>query len=267
MNDLKKYRNAILILFVLLIIFFFLLFAEIKTLVSSDEIEKPGFLLYLTLIGVFVMGMGLVLVNFQLLIRAGKRKGIQNEELDKALNKQDTTTEEAAKKEQKGKKEEKNKLDAAKYAQKLIPSVQPDDTFQRFSEKMLGNFAKEFNIVQGLFFTRNEQDEFSMEGQYAYYSEEQPRSFVEGDTLPGQVAKNQKILKVPNIPEGYITILSGLGKSSPKVLVIIPVVIKEKTQAIIELASFSDFDDTHIHLFEDLSSIIAEKISKLIKKS
>jgi len=267
MNDLKKYRNTILVLFVLLIIFFFLLFAEIKTLVSSNEVEKPGFLIYLTLIGIFVMGLGLVLVNFQLLIRADKRKGIQNEELEQALNKQDNTDKEAESKGEKREKQEKNKLDPTKYAKKIIPSVQPDDDFQRFSEKMLSNFAKEFNIVQGLFFIRNEQEEFSMKGQYAYYSEEQPRSFVEGDTLPGQVAKNQKILKVPNIPEGYITILSGLGNSSPKVLVIIPIVIKDKTQAIIELASFSDFDETHIELFEDLSSIIAEKINNLIKKS
>jgi len=133
-----------------------------------------------------------------------------------------------------------------------------------YTEKLLQNIAKEINIVQGLVFVLNDADQmFHVKGEYAYYSEEQPRSFPMGETLSGQVAKNQKLLNLKEIPDGYITVLSGLGKSSPRQLIIAPVVYNGKCIGIMELASFKPFGENEELLAVKISESMADLLNEL----
>ena len=80
--------------------------------------------------------------------------------------------------------------------------------------------------------------------------------------MSGQVAKNKKILVLEEIPENYVTILSGLGSSSPDHVIIIPIIWEDKTHAIIELASFKQFKSNFIDLFEGMAEQIAQAVLK-----
>ena len=132
-----------------------------------------------------------------------------------------------------------------------------------YAEKLLQNIAKELNIVQGLVFVLKDADQlFHISGEYAYYSEEQPCSFPLGETLSGQVAKNKKILNLKELPEGYITVLSGLGKSAPRQLIIAPVMYEDETIGIIELASFKPFGENE----EMLVMRICENMANLLNE-
>ncbi len=162
--------------------------------------------------------------------------------------------------------EEDNKLDVAAYTKKIIPADVAKLTIEKFTEKILANLAREFELVQGLFYLKEKKSGiFKIAGEYAYYAEERPAEFKEGETLSGQVAKNKKLLNVPNIPEDYITILSGLGKSSPRFLVILPVLVENETAGIIEMASFKEFDKNVLDLFENFSDTIGGHLTKVIK--
>jgi len=52
-----------------------------------------------------------------------------------------------------------------------------------------------------------------------------------------------------------------LGSSSPRHLLIIPVIVNNETIAIIELASFKEFKKSWVKLFEELAQKIGESIS------
>jgi GAF domain-containing protein len=148
---------------------------------------------------------------------------------------------------------------------RIMPAAGSDlDSITAYTEKVLQNIAKEMDIVQGLVFVLNNTDQlFHMSGQYAYYSDAPPHSFPLGETLSGQAAKNRKILNVKELPEGYITILSGLGKSAPRHLMIVPIVYNRESIGVMELASFKPFGENEELLLLKVSESMANLLKEL----
>ncbi len=160
---------------------------------------------------------------------------------------------------------EEEKLDPEAYAEQIIPPSESGQTLSQFSEKLLSNAAGPFELVQGLFYVRKQDsDEFTIAGKYAYYGEEEPQDFELGKALPGQTAKNQKSLRLNKIPENYFTILSGLGSSSPSSLLFVPVIHQEKTIGLIELAAFKNFEHRTEELFNALSEKIGNRLTEFL---
>jgi len=157
-------------------------------------------------------------------------------------------------------------IDIEHYIKKILPKDSSKLNTIKFAEKILSNFAKEFDIVQGLFFIRVKgTNEFNISGKYAYFGETDPPGFKVGETLSGQAAFNKTILYLDEIPENYVTILSGLGSSSPRYLLIIPVVFNNETIAVIELASFKEIKNSWNKLFQELANKIGETLTKYIE--
>ncbi|MDA3952969.1 MAG: GAF domain-containing protein [Bacteroidales bacterium] len=158
---------------------------------------------------------------------------------------------------------EEELLDVEIYIKKILPKVDSKLSLEKYTEKILSNIAKEFDIVQGLFFVKNkDKDTYNIAGKYAYFGDEEPKSFSLGETLSGQVAKNKIALNLKDIPDNYVTILSGLGSSSPNHLIIIPIILEDKTLAIVELASFKEFKRNFSDLFEGMSNQIGKTLLK-----
>lgn len=126
---------------------------------------------------------------------------------------------------------------------KLSVDLDKIEQMEQFAEKALINISKVYDIMQGIFFIKDLKDNvYRKQGAYAYFSEDELREFTEEVGLSGQVAANRKLLNISNIPDKYITVLSGLGKSSPANLVIFPVLHNNESVGVIELASFIKFD-------------------------
>ena len=128
---------------------------------------------------------------------------------------------------------------------------------QSFSEFFLKAFAKEFHIVQGVVYVKT-GDKFSSAATYAFYGENKMKEFSLGQGITGQTAMNKKIKQITDIPEGYINVVSGLGASSPKYLLLIPFVVNGETTAVVEFASFDAFPDD----FEIFHSLLNNAFAK-----
>ena len=176
----------------------------------------------------------------------------------------------AEKKEQKQEIEENKDIESQeKRSEKLSKIMMDLDNLnlQKYSEKVLVNISKVIDIVQGMLFCQKVKDEnFEMTGTYAYYSEREVNKFKTGEGISGQVAKNQDILNISNVPKDYITILSGLGKSYPRYMLIVPIIFEEKTIAILELASFKEFTKNEEELMKEVSSNIAQGLNNYLKR-
>ena len=144
-----------------------------------------------------------------------------------------------------------------------INNISKTTTLKDYCNQSISIIAKHFEISQGVFFittTQNSKNILSLIGGYAYYKpEDGETSFLFGEGLAGQVAKAQKLINIKNVPDGYIKIISGLGNATPSNLLIIPLIEKEKTIAVIELASFK--------LFETKDEELLSKLSKLLVKN
>ncbi len=161
--------------------------------------------------------------------------------------------------------EQEESVDIESIEEKILPGNAENESLSGYAEKLLINISKQFDVVQGLFYYRKKDtDTFTIASKYAYYGEQEPQEFELGKTLSGQTAKNQKVLNLAQIPENYITILSGLGSSSPECLLFVPIIHEEKTIGLIELASFKVFSRRTEKIFSQLSERIGEKISDKI---
>ncbi|MCG8411443.1 MAG: GAF domain-containing protein [Bacteroidales bacterium] len=153
-------------------------------------------------------------------------------------------------------------INIKEYIQRIIPKEKSKD-IEKYTERILSNIAKEFDVVQGLFFIKERtSDIFKNISKYAYLGEQEPQNFKLGETLSGQVAKNKTMLHLKDIPENYVTILSGLGTSSPNNLLIIPVVHNHVTIGIIELALFKEISNQYDTLFKELSNVLGAKLNE-----
>ncbi len=147
----------------------------------------------------------------------------------------------------------------------LVKNTETINEINTFTETLLRNFANKFSIVQGIFFVKQaDSQKFTVSSTYAYYSNEKVREFETGEGISGQVAKNKEMLIIDNIPENYLTVISGLGSSSPKHLLIAPLLINNEAIAIIELASFIKFEPDMKEIFGKISVLLSDKISSLL---
>ncbi len=167
-------------------------------------------------------------------------------------------------------KEENN--DQQKEADKLrqitssfIKNIGVADNLEKFTENILKNFANTFDIVQGIFFVWDEKNQiYKTANTFAFYSTETNKQFKIGEGITGQVAKNKKILLIDNVPENYISVVSGLGDGSPKYLIFIPIISSDTTVAVIELASFVQFPTPVEKVFAPIADNIADSLNNYI---
>ena len=157
------------------------------------------------------------------------------------------------------------KIDFDKELKAIIPNT--FENIEKFGEQLLQNFARRFNLVQGLMYMKDPADGvFSFKSGYAYYSESQPITYHEGETLAGQVAKNKAVLNLTKVPENYIAVMSGLGEGSPNHLLIFPIISQNNESiGIVELASFKSFSSEHEELFAYIGKKLGEKLDQTSK--
>jgi hypothetical protein len=150
----------------------------------------------------------------------------------------------------------------------LSKNLNAQANLENYTNQVLINISRQIDIFQGIFFVKSPVDGvFRKSGTYAYYSEDELPEFSEGIGLTGQVAENKKLLNLVNIPENYITVLSGLGKASPSNLIIFPVIFNQQTIGIIELASFIKFDSFVEQVLVEYSSTLGQIISEFNKSA
>ncbi len=136
---------------------------------------------------------------------------------------------------------------------------------KEFSEKLLSNIAKQFDLVQGIVFLRNEKGLFSKVGTYAFYSEDEVPDFEEGVGIAGQVAANKELINITNLPDRYLTVLSGLGNAAPTNLIIFPIISQNKTIGIVEIATFKKIEKFGENVLKILSRRLGEIFEEKLK--
>jgi putative methionine-R-sulfoxide reductase with GAF domain len=136
-----------------------------------------------------------------------------------------------------------------------------------FSRKLLSLLAKEKEISQGVFFITDKKEGKSVLRFLSGYAFENPDTenleIEFGEGFPGQVAKDGKLINISEVPDGYISIVSGLGKASPASIIIFPVINENEVLAVIELASFHKFTAEDENFFLEISASVADRLINL----
>jgi signal transduction histidine kinase/HAMP domain-containing protein len=91
-----------------------------------------------------------------------------------------------------------------------------------------------------------------------------PSSFLIGEGLVGQAALERRTILVTDVPDGYITIGSGLGEASPRGIMALPVLFEEQVLAVIELASFRPFGPVNQTFLEQIVETVGVVLNTII---
>jgi len=77
-----------------------------------------------------------------------------------------------------------------------------------------------------------------------------------GEGVVGQCALEKRKIVLDNLPQDYIRISSGLGESTPRSVLVLPLIFEGQAKGVLELASFDGFNPSHQALLDQLTESI-----------
>ncbi len=150
-------------------------------------------------------------------------------------------------------------VDAVKSAVKSLSK--PDEVMQNG----LSAICKQLEAGQGACYRVETRDEKKIAVLHAGYAltlaEGSSVEFEGGEGLIGQAALTGQTLYLDEVPEGYVKIISGLGSSSPRFVLIVAATIENQVVCIIELATFAPIPADQRKFVEEAAAVIADKLA------
>ncbi|MBA2732155.1 MAG: response regulator, partial [Acidobacteria bacterium] len=128
------------------------------------------------------------------------------------------------------------------------------------SQMVLSELAPLVDAQQGIFYVNggnNGTPLMKLLGSYAFTERKNlANEFKAGQGLVGQCVLERERILLTNVPNDYVHIGSGLGQAAPLNIIVLPVLFENEVKAVIELASFNRFNDTHLTFLDQLTESI-----------
>ncbi|HET8976805.1 MAG TPA: ATP-binding protein, partial [Solirubrobacteraceae bacterium] len=91
-----------------------------------------------------------------------------------------------------------------------------------------------------------------------------PQHFALGESLVGQAAVEHKTIRIDQTPEDYIWVSSGLGRSAPASIQIMPILFEDQVLGVIELAWLRPPSENHRTFLEQLMETLGVVLNTII---
>ncbi len=142
-----------------------------------------------------------------------------------------------------------------------------EQNFEEFSYQIISNLVKYLEANQGgifLLIKENEEEYLELKASFAYNKRKyEEKKVAVGQGLLGQAILERDIIYLKDVPQEYLHITSGLGKATPKCLLIAPLQTNDEVFGAVEIASFQDMEEHQIKFIERLSENIASSIASV----
>lgn len=100
----------------------------------------------------------------------------------------------------------------------------------------------------------DDPDRFALTSSYAFHRRKGlPTSYGMGEGLVGQCALEGTRIEVTGAPGDYVEIISGLGKTAPMSLILIPIKFETEVLGVLELAGLRLFSEDDVELLESIA--------------
>jgi HAMP domain-containing protein/CheY-like chemotaxis protein/signal transduction histidine kinase len=87
--------------------------------------------------------------------------------------------------------------------------------------------------------------------------------FSRGEGLVGQCAIEKQRILLTDVPGDYLPVSSGLGKTKPASVIVLPVLFEGDVKAVIELASLTGFEEIHLLFLDQLMQSIGVMLNTI----
>ncbi len=142
------------------------------------------------------------------------------------------------------------------------------EDLQKLAEEITSNLTRYLDAKQAAFFIIKEEGNekyLEMIAFFAYDRKKFPdKKLLWGEGLIGAAAIEKKTIVLNEVTENFVEITSGLGSANPRAIIISPLVDDEdNVHGVIEMASFSPFEDYQVSFIEQVSRSIADTIANI----
>ncbi|HXH00157.1 MAG TPA: HAMP domain-containing protein [Sphingomicrobium sp.] len=138
--------------------------------------------------------------------------------------------------------------------------LQGERDLATISNLIMSELAPLVNAQYGVFYVTNREEEETKLELVASYGadrhEELKKQFAFREGLIGQAAADKRPMLMKNVPGDFLRIGSGLGQGRPANINILPALFEDEVQAVIELASFEEFNETHQSFLNQLMETV-----------
>jgi signal transduction histidine kinase/DNA-binding response OmpR family regulator len=138
--------------------------------------------------------------------------------------------------------------------------LQGERDLTTISNLIMSELAPLVNAQYGVFYVTNrDEDETRLELVASYGAEnheELKQQFALREGLIGQAAADKRPMRLARVPGDFIKIGSGLGTGAPVNINILPALFEDDVKAVIELASFEEFNETHHSFLNQLMETV-----------
>ncbi|WP_413740684.1 HAMP domain-containing protein [Sphingomonas sp. Sphisp66] len=134
--------------------------------------------------------------------------------------------------------------------------LQGERDLSTVSNLIMSELAPLVNAQYGVFYVTNRDgDDTVLELAASYGASKREAlkpAFELREGLIGQAAADKRPILLEDVPSDFIRIGSGLGEARPASVAILPALFEDEVKAVIELASFSEFNETHQSFLDQL---------------
>ena len=139
---------------------------------------------------------------------------------------------------------------------KFFGLMQGQRNLQSLTDQIMSELTPVVEAQYGAFYlaeARDHQTALALTSTYAYTKRKQlSNRFALGEGIVGQCARERKPILVTDVPEDYVEITSGLGRSSPRNIAVYPILFEDQVKGVIELGSFHQFTSVQLAFLEQL---------------
>lgn len=139
-----------------------------------------------------------------------------------------------------------NEEDEENTCLELMKSIDQTLPIHELLDLKIKKVADLIQLVGGLIYIRT-KDVLELKVSYAFIDQKQEKTIKIGEGLTGQVSLSGEPIEIDLRDHIEIEIISGLGKSKPNFLYILPLLNQEKIIGVIELATFIKLEKKRIN--------------------
>lgn len=165
----------------------------------------------------------------------------------------------------KQRKEDENRNWHAEGHAKFGDILRNNNDFEVLAFNVIKNLTDYVDGVQGGFFHLEEDDEgkhFNLLAFYAYGRKKYADKRTPwGKGLIGTSAVEKKTIHMDSLPDGYVSVTSGLGQTNPKQVVVCPLISDDHLFGVLEIASLTEIDKDKVKFIEKVADNTASTLS------
>ncbi|MBW1784364.1 MAG: response regulator [Deltaproteobacteria bacterium] len=130
----------------------------------------------------------------------------------------------------------------------LEKTMRGDQALEALCKNIITFIAGYLKVQIGALYVDDGEGVFKLTASYAYQSRK------------GLALEKQSIV-ITDVPDDYIAIASGLGKKSPRTILVVPLIYNDQTVGVVEFGSFRAFTELQVALLEEVAKAIAIAIN------